>query len=218
MGKYFDFATNPKVPVPPGAYFADFLTDHAEKFIDKNSVGRILAKLDELKVAEITIVIFASDTRPFAPARQPGGDAVPDRSRRRPAPRLGGSRGLAARLTLLGNQSTNSVTGNGLLLFDVPVAVRLFDGRTAWKGFVLPWCDGRRILCRDVGGSAISFLGFAHRGVPSWLNTWQTGNAVMPFHADFIVVTQIHSDVSSEKAPHAFQDVRVRITDSCARN
>ena len=36
MGKHFGFATNPKVPVPTGAYLADFLTDHAEKFIEKN--------------------------------------------------------------------------------------------------------------------------------------------------------------------------------------
>jgi arylsulfatase A-like enzyme len=36
MGKHFNFVTNPKVPVPDGAYLADFLTDHAEKFIDKN--------------------------------------------------------------------------------------------------------------------------------------------------------------------------------------
>ena len=36
MGKHFDFTTNPAVPVPPGAYLADFLTDHAEKFIEKN--------------------------------------------------------------------------------------------------------------------------------------------------------------------------------------
>ena len=36
MGKHFDFTTNPKVPVPEGTYLADFLTDHAEKFIDKN--------------------------------------------------------------------------------------------------------------------------------------------------------------------------------------
>lgn len=36
MGKHFDFTTNPKVPVPEGAYLADFLTDHGEKFIEKN--------------------------------------------------------------------------------------------------------------------------------------------------------------------------------------
>src|SRR5436190_13955558 len=36
MGKHFDFNTNPKVPVPPGAYLADFLTDHAVRFIEKN--------------------------------------------------------------------------------------------------------------------------------------------------------------------------------------
>lgn len=112
MGKHFNFATNPKVSVPPGAYLADFLTDHAEKFIDKNkerpfflylahfgvhtpleakaeliekyrkkkgvgghndpvyaamiesvdqSVGRIMAKIEALKLAENTIIIFASD-------------------------------------------------------------------------------------------------------------------------------------------------------------
>jgi arylsulfatase A-like enzyme len=36
MGKHFNFNTNPKVPVPEGAYLADFLTDHAERFIEKN--------------------------------------------------------------------------------------------------------------------------------------------------------------------------------------
>jgi arylsulfatase A-like enzyme len=112
MGKHFDFTTNPKVPVPDGAYLADFLTDHAEKFIDKNkdrpfflylahfgvhtpleakkeliekyrkkpgvgghndpvyaamiesvdqSVGRIAARLESLKLTDNTIVIFASD-------------------------------------------------------------------------------------------------------------------------------------------------------------
>jgi arylsulfatase A-like enzyme len=112
MGKHFGFTTNPKVPVPDGAYLADFLTDHAEKFIEKNkakpfflylshfgvhspwdakkeltekykkkpgadghddpvyaamiesidqSVGRILAKLAELKLENDTIVIFMSD-------------------------------------------------------------------------------------------------------------------------------------------------------------
>ena len=112
MGKHFDFTTNPKVPVPPGAYLAEFLTEHAEKFIDQNkdrpffvylahfgvhtpleakteliekyrkkkgvgdhnnpvyaamiesvdqSVGRVLAKLDALKLTDNTIVIFASD-------------------------------------------------------------------------------------------------------------------------------------------------------------
>jgi arylsulfatase A-like enzyme len=36
MGKHFNFTTNPKVDVPEGAYLAEFLTDHAEKFIEKN--------------------------------------------------------------------------------------------------------------------------------------------------------------------------------------
>jgi arylsulfatase A-like enzyme len=112
MGKHFDFATNPKVEYPPGTYLADFLTDHAVNFIEKNkdrpfflyvphfavhapleakkdliekyrkkqpvgghkdpvyaamidsvdqSVGRIVAKLDELKLSEHTVVIFMSD-------------------------------------------------------------------------------------------------------------------------------------------------------------
>ena len=112
MGKHFDFNTNPQTPYPPGTYLADFLTEHAVKFIEKNrdrpfflyvphfgvhvpheakkdliakyqkkqpvgghkdpvyaamidsvdqSVGRIVAKLDELKLTDRTIVIFASD-------------------------------------------------------------------------------------------------------------------------------------------------------------
>lgn len=112
MGKHFDFVTNPSVAVKPGAYLADFLTDHAVRFLDKNkerpfflylphfgvhspfqakkewlakfadkqgvgghtnatyaamiasvdeSVGRVLAKLDELGLADNTIVIFSSD-------------------------------------------------------------------------------------------------------------------------------------------------------------
>jgi arylsulfatase A-like enzyme len=112
MGRHFDFQTTPKVAVPPGAYLADFLTDQAVGFIEKNkdrpfflyvphfgvhgphqakkeliakyekkppagghrnpiyaamidsvdqSVGRILAKLDELKLSDNTVVIFSSD-------------------------------------------------------------------------------------------------------------------------------------------------------------
>jgi arylsulfatase A-like enzyme len=112
MGRHFDFTTTPKVDVPPGAYLADFLTDHALRFIEQNrdrpfflylphfgvhapyqakaeliakyqkkppvdghkdpvyaamidsvdqSVGRVLAKLEELKLAEKTVVIFSSD-------------------------------------------------------------------------------------------------------------------------------------------------------------
>jgi arylsulfatase A-like enzyme len=111
-GKHFDFNTNPKVDVPAGTYLADFLTDQAVRFIEKNrdkpfflylphfgvhspyqakkdliakyekkqpadghrdptyaamidsvdqSVGRVLAKLDELKLADNTVVIFSSD-------------------------------------------------------------------------------------------------------------------------------------------------------------
>ena len=112
MGKHFDFATQPKVDYPKGTYLADWLTDKALAFIEKNkdrpfflclhhfgvhapheakpelierfkkkpgvgghndptyaamiysvdeSVGRVLAKLDELKLAENTLVIFTSD-------------------------------------------------------------------------------------------------------------------------------------------------------------
>ncbi len=111
-GKHFDFATSPKVEVPPGTYLADFLTDRAADFIRRHkdrpfflclhhfgvhspheakkelvekfkpraaaeghhdptyaamiasvdeSVGRVLALLDELKLAENTLVIFTSD-------------------------------------------------------------------------------------------------------------------------------------------------------------
>jgi len=111
-GRHFNFPTNPKVEVPEGRCLADFLTDRAVGFIEKNkdrpfflylphfavhtplqakpelidkfkkkpgvdghddpvyaamtasvdeSVGRILAKLDELKLAKKTVVIFASD-------------------------------------------------------------------------------------------------------------------------------------------------------------
>jgi arylsulfatase A-like enzyme len=112
MGRHFDFRTTPKVAVPPGAYLADFLTDQAIRFIEKNkdhpfflylphfavhspyqakkelvakyekkkpvgghhdpvyaamidsvdqSVGRILAKLDELQLTDNTVVLFSSD-------------------------------------------------------------------------------------------------------------------------------------------------------------
>lgn len=112
MGKHFDINTQPKVPVDPKAYLADFLTDRALKFIEAHrsgpfflylphfavhspweakqdliahfkdkppvgghqspvyaamiasvdqSVGRVLAKLDELKLSDRTLVIFSSD-------------------------------------------------------------------------------------------------------------------------------------------------------------
>lgn len=112
MGKHFNFATQPKVDYPKGAYLADWLTDNAVKFIETNkekpfflclhhfgvhapreakpelierfkrkpvlvghndptyaamiysvdeSVGRVLAKLDELKLSANTLVIFTSD-------------------------------------------------------------------------------------------------------------------------------------------------------------
>lgn len=112
MGRHYDFSTNPRVGVSKGAYLADFLTDRAVQFIEKNkgrpfflylphfavhtpleakpepiekfegkppagghnnptyaamiasldeSVGRVLAKLDELKLSDRTMVIFTSD-------------------------------------------------------------------------------------------------------------------------------------------------------------
>jgi arylsulfatase A-like enzyme len=112
MKKHLNFRPDPLVSVPSGTYLADFLTDRAVEFIEKNkdrpfflhlphfgvhapfqakqeliakyakkppvgghwspvyaamiqsvdeSVGRILAKLDELKLAQNTIVIFMSD-------------------------------------------------------------------------------------------------------------------------------------------------------------
>jgi arylsulfatase A-like enzyme len=36
MGKHFDFKTRPPVTVPPGTYLADYLTDRAVDFIEKN--------------------------------------------------------------------------------------------------------------------------------------------------------------------------------------
>jgi len=112
MGRHFDFHTNPKVHVPPGAYLADFLSERAVDFIERHkdrpfflclhhfavhsphqakpdkiahfegkapagghrspvyagmiasvddSVGRMVAKLDELGLSENTLVIFSSD-------------------------------------------------------------------------------------------------------------------------------------------------------------
>ena len=111
-GKHFDFATNPKVDYPEGAYLADFLTDKAVDFIRRHkeepfflylphfgvhspwqakediiaqfkdrppagghhdptyaamiasvdeSVGRVVAVLDELQLSPDTLVIFSSD-------------------------------------------------------------------------------------------------------------------------------------------------------------
>lgn len=112
MGRHYDFNTDPHVDVPKGTYLADFLTDRAVRFIEKNkdrpfflylphfavhvplqakpelikkfeakppadghnnptyaamiasldeSVGRVLTKLDELKLSDRTLVIFLSD-------------------------------------------------------------------------------------------------------------------------------------------------------------
>ena len=111
-GKHFHFQTNPKTDIPKDAYLADFLTDKAVDFIQRNkdspfflylphfgvhspyqakkeliekfkskpgvgghkdpvyaamiasvdeSVGRIMAKLDELHLSENTVLIFTSD-------------------------------------------------------------------------------------------------------------------------------------------------------------
>lgn len=112
MGRHFDFATNPSVELPTGTYLADYLTDRAVDFIERNkdrqfflylphfgvhgphqakpekiaqfkgqpavgghrdptyaamiasvddSVGRVRAKLAELKLDSNTLVIFSSD-------------------------------------------------------------------------------------------------------------------------------------------------------------
>jgi arylsulfatase A-like enzyme len=39
MGQHFNFSTRPKVDVPEGAYLADFLTDRAVDFIERNQKG-----------------------------------------------------------------------------------------------------------------------------------------------------------------------------------
>ena len=132
-GRHFDFETKPKTEYPKGQYLADFLTDKAVDFIQRNqakpfllylphfgvhspfqakpeliakfkgkpaagghnsptyaamiasvdeSVGRVMAKLDELKLADDTVFIFASDNggvggydRPDGLIREPGKEA-----------------------------------------------------------------------------------------------------------------------------------------------
>jgi arylsulfatase A-like enzyme len=132
-GRHFDFETKPKTEYPKGQYLADFLTDKAVDFIQRNqakpfllylphfgvhspfqakadliakfkgkptagghnsptyaamlasvdeSVGRVMAKLDELKLADNTVLIFASDNggvggydRPDGLIREPGKEA-----------------------------------------------------------------------------------------------------------------------------------------------
>ena len=132
-GQHFDFETTPKTPYPKGQYLADFLTDKAVDFIQRNqakpfllylphfgvhspfqakselvakfkgkpgvgghnsptyaamlasvdeSVGRVMAKLEELKLADNTVIIFASDNggvggydRPDGLIREPGTEA-----------------------------------------------------------------------------------------------------------------------------------------------
>jgi arylsulfatase A-like enzyme len=129
-GQHFDFKTDPKTEYPKGQYLADFLTDKAVDFIQRNqakpfllylphfgvhspfqskpelvakfkgkpgvgghnnptyaamlasvdeSVGRLMAKLEELKLADNTVLIFASDNggvggygRPDGLIREPG--------------------------------------------------------------------------------------------------------------------------------------------------
>jgi len=112
MGRHFKVRTDPPVSVSPETYLADFLTDRAVDFIERNkarpfflylahfavhvpheakaeliakfkdkppvgghrdptyaamiasldeSVGRVMAKLDELKLAENTLIVFSSD-------------------------------------------------------------------------------------------------------------------------------------------------------------
>jgi arylsulfatase A-like enzyme len=129
-GQHLDFKTDPKTEYPKGQYLADFLTDKAVDFIQRNqakpfllylphfgvhspfqakpelvtkfkgkpgvgghnnptyaamlasvdeSVGRLMAKLEELKLADNTVLIFASDNggvggygRPDGLIREPG--------------------------------------------------------------------------------------------------------------------------------------------------
>jgi arylsulfatase A-like enzyme len=112
MGQHFDFNTQPKVDYPKGTYLADFLTEKALGFIEKNkakpfflylphfgvhsphqakedliarfkdkppvgghhspvyaamiasvdeSVGKVVAKIDELGLGKNTLIIFSSD-------------------------------------------------------------------------------------------------------------------------------------------------------------
>lgn len=129
MGKHFDFVTSPKLGYPPGTYLADFLTDKAVDFLERNkarpfflylphfgvhspyqakkeliakfekkppagghrdptyaamiasvdeSVGRVLAKIDELKLADNTVVIFSSDNGGVGGYREINGKGVTD--------------------------------------------------------------------------------------------------------------------------------------------
>ena len=124
-GRHFDFPTTPKTETKPGEYLADFLTDRAVDFIERqrdkpfflylphfgvhsplqakadkiakfqqkptvgghnnavyagmiesvdDSVGRIMAKLDELKLAEHTLLIFTSDNGGLGGYPVPGTD------------------------------------------------------------------------------------------------------------------------------------------------
>ena len=132
-GKHFDFETKPKTEYPKGQYLADFLTDKAVDFIQRNqakpfllylphfgvhspfhakadliakfkdkpsvgghnnptyaamiasvdqSIGRVMAKLEELHLTDNTVLIFASDNggvggydRPNGLIREPSKEA-----------------------------------------------------------------------------------------------------------------------------------------------
>jgi arylsulfatase A-like enzyme len=132
-GSHFKFKTNPKTDYPKGQYLADFLTDKAVDFIQRNhdkpfllylphfgvhypfqakpeliakfsrkpgvggqssptyaamiasvdeSVGRVMAKIEDLKLTENTVFVFASDNggvggynRPNGLIRDPGTDS-----------------------------------------------------------------------------------------------------------------------------------------------
>lgn len=50
MGKHFKFNTHPKMEVPPDVYLADFLTDHALKFLDAHKDGPFFLYLPHFAV------------------------------------------------------------------------------------------------------------------------------------------------------------------------
>src|SRR2546425_613984 len=62
-----------------------------------------------------------------------------------------------------------SVAGNRLLLLNVPVAVRLLDGRIFGKWLVLARLDRRWILCRYVGGPGIFVILPGNRLAHFWV-------------------------------------------------
>lgn len=127
MGKHFNFTTQPPTKVDPGVYLADFLTDKAVDFIERNrtrpfflylphfgvhvpheakpelvarfkdrqpagghrdptyaamiasvdeSVGRVMAKLDDLKLTDNTMLIFSSDNGGVGGYEEIGGRGI----------------------------------------------------------------------------------------------------------------------------------------------